>query len=197
MAYGTRAPKEYLNTYGDKFIKKAAADMVDALKIEREGKTYYEYHYNRVDGYITDIRRESKPVNWKGKETAYFLEIDFKDNDENFTLSMIWDSAPARGVLYRLENIDPSKRVEIHIGSSNDRRPFVWAYHIIGPKHKEKITSAYTKAVPNGKPEWIAREINGEMYYDKTAETDFLIKVMEAWKNNISPALIDFLANDK
>lgn len=133
-----------------------------------EGKLIYEQHFQFIDGKITGLTYEVKPV----FGASIKVEIDDK-----YIVSVPFKSSMKRNLVSQLPNIDFSLplRINVFLDKENAKKNVMLVY-----QNNEMVKFAHTKTDPNGLPQPVETIILGEKKLDYTKVEEFLYNVLMA-----------------
>ena len=148
-------------------------------RVNKNGDTVYELHYDFIEGRIIDARIESHESYGK------FINLKLTDGKETVSLSMGFDSSYGRHFIFRIPNFDLRSSVKIKPYSFNDDTGKTRIGLVIY-QNGLKIPSAYTKDEPNGLPQLKQVTFNGELKWDSTEQLAFLNERFEGFSKAVN-----------
>ena len=127
------------------------------------GSFVHEKYYSTLSGNITGAMLKNGEY---GTDFCLFLE----DDGETFDVKMPVPSDYFRSFAKASPNIDVSKELVIGLGQDKEKgHPFLFL-----KQGDQTVKSAFTKAEPNGMPEWEKKEVMGKVKWDQEKQNDFL-----------------------
>ena len=151
-------------------VSKGVAGAVERVLTKgiNEGKTIFETYHPYIDGKITKLTYETKPV----FGASIKVEID-----EKYIVSVPWKSSMKRNLVSQLPNIDFSLplRINVFLDKENAKKNVMLVY-----QNNEMVKFAHTKTDPNGLPQPVETTILGEKKLDYTKVEEFLYNVLMA-----------------
>ena len=133
-----------------------------------EGKLIYEQHFQFIDGKITNLTYETKPV----FGASIKVEIDNK-----YIVSVPFKSSMKRNLVSQLPNIDYASpiRINVFLDKENSKKNVMLIY-----QNNEMIKFEYTKADPKGMPQPAEILVLGEKKLDYSKVEEFLYDALQS-----------------
>lgn len=99
----------YLSVRDGFFVQRVPADARGAVpRKTNTGQTVYEWHYNKISGYLEGIRRD---LNEYGKYWLFMI----RDGHELYQLRLPYQGLLAEGIIMRLPNVDLGRPIDFKI----------------------------------------------------------------------------------
>lgn len=141
-------------------------------RINKNGKTVHEEHYDFLDGTITDITTKE---NEYGKFWVVILRDD--ETGENQNLQFNFSSGYANGFLKALPNVDLSQKVKLSPSAKKEGDKTKTTIFI--NQGGSAIKWYFTKDNPNGLPSLKKVKIKGKETWDDSEAMEFLENMVE------------------
>lgn len=168
----------FIGTFNGEFEIKCTPETEGAKsRVNKNGKTVYAVPTRSLSGFMTDA---DKYTNTYGS----YLRLFLTRNGEEYRLNLPWKGNMAGCFLACMENIDFTKAVQIDISTYNDRQ------YLFFKQNGSRVPAKYSKAEPNGRPEWQMEETDDGKRWNNNAERAFYQTILE---ETIRPKLSDFV----
>jgi hypothetical protein len=168
----------FIGTFNGEFEIKCTPETEGVKsRVNKNGKTIHAVTTRSLSGFITDA---DKYTNTYGSYLRLFLTRD----GEEYRLNLPWKGNMAGCFLACMENIDFTKSLQIDISTYNDRQ------YLFFKQNGNRVPAKYTKAEPNGRPEWQVEETEDGKRWNNNAERAFYQTILE---ETIRPLLSDFV----
>lgn len=174
--FSNRSSSKFFNIINSlgKFAVKCNETDTDAVsRVNKNGVTVWEKHYQNFDGILVSIETKESPE--LGKQWVFTFDAD----GEMFAMSLGYTDGHAMDILKMLPNVDVTKTMKMSLSRKDEKTSLFISQNGTPIKH------FYSKALTN-MPDWKLVKVNGKDTWDKTDAIEFLEKVT---LENIVPKL--------
>ena len=137
-------------------------------RVTKTGKLVYEERFKDLTATLVNI---STRENHYGKQ----WQLEFKDGDATYIVSMPYSSRYASSFLKALPNINISEPLRFMPWAMKDKNdPSKTVTGVTMYQSNEKIAPAFTKENPNGLPQMEKIKVKGKEQWDDSAMMEYL-----------------------
>ena len=166
MGFNNYDGSKYFNIIGGKFTQRVAEGTPDAVnRINKEGKSVWELQHDSFTGKLVDIKTQDGAY---GKNWLFC----FRDKEDTYNLQLGYSNGYSVALLKMLPNIDVTKEFKVSPKSETVDGKIQTSLFI--NQDGKPIKHAYTKAEPNGLPQWEQITVKGQQVWDSTKQLVFL-----------------------
>lgn len=170
MAVGTNSNAVYYSISDGKICRQFKEPTANTKsRINKNGKTVFEEHYDYIDGLISEI-------NIKESDFGKFWMITLSDGEQSQILQMNYSSGYANAFLKCLPNVDLTQKVKIIPSQKMEGDKKKTSLFIT--QHGQPVKWYYTKDNPHGIPELKKIRVKGKDQWDDSDIMEFLEKMV-------------------
>ena len=153
-----------------KVVQKVKADTEGAIsRINKNGDTVYENHYDSFSGNLVSARIEST------EKYGDFVELVMESEGDHFNVQFPVRSGYGRSFMYRLPNLEITEEFEITpYDFENNEGKRISGLNLY--QDGNKILSYWNKENPGKLPELEKVEFQGKTRWDDGKRTNYLLK---------------------
>ncbi|MHA1903892.1 MAG: hypothetical protein ACW977_07970 [Candidatus Thorarchaeota archaeon] len=172
---------KYLNVMFGKVVQKVKADTEGAIsRVNKNGDTVYENHYDSFSGSLVSARIEST------EKYGDFVELVMESDGDYFNVQFPVRSGYGRSFMYRLPNLEVTEEFEITpYDFENNEGKRVSGLNLY--QNGEKILSFWTRENPGKLPELEEVEFQGKTRWDDGKRTKYLVKAFNKKMSGMAP----------
>ena len=178
MAVGNSSNAAFYNISNGKICRQFKSPTKDSKeRVNMNGKTVHEEHYDYIDGIITDIQIRDGDY---GKS----WNINLDDDGQQQVLQMPYSSGYSNSFLKTLPNVDLNSKVKLipKLTVENDKKKTT----LFVNQNGSAIKWAFTKDHPGDLPQLKQIKVKGKITWDDSDLMEFLENMV---KNDILPQL--------
>jgi hypothetical protein len=170
---------KFFNIIGGKFTQRVTEGTPNAVnRINKEGKSVWEMQHDSFTGKLIDIKIQEGGA--YGKNWLFC----FRDKEDTYNLQLGYSNGYSIALLKMLPNVDVTREFKVSPKSETVDGKIQTSLFI--NQDGKPIKHAYTKAEPNGLPQWEQVTVKGELVWDSTKQLQFLENMI---KTQVLPKL--------